>query len=166
MIFSVTASHMLKHFSAYSLSALMLLAANAPARVFAQTQPDEVLTTQTPEKQFVTAASGPREAASAGSYAVRVYGARNPQFPTDDFITGIMRPRDGSLTRLDWRDVLNDGNKELVVVCISAGSGGYVSADALRLSGGKIVLVASVRGIDPKRDLVQALRAAARKKTL
>ena len=163
MIFSVNAFFMFERFFAYLMSALLFTALNPPIASSAQTQTDGVLITQTPEKYFITVAPGPREAASVGSYAVRVYGARNPRFPTDDFITGAVLARDGSLSRLDWRDVLGDGSKELVVVCVSAGSGGYVNADALRLSGGKPTLVASARGIDPKSDLVQALKAAAKR---
>jgi hypothetical protein len=140
-------------------SALLILASGPPA--LAQTPADGVLTTTTPAKQFVTVAAGPREAASIGSYALRVYGDENPQFPTDHFLAGVVRPRDGSLTKLAWQDVLGDGAKELIVICTSAGSGGYLSADALKISGGKIVPIASVQGVDPKADLIKALKKAA-----
>ena len=126
-------------------------------------QSDGVLTTYTPQRQFVTVAPGPREAASIGSYAVRVYGARSPQFPTDDFLGGVVRKRDGTLQRLVWQDVLRNGSKELVVVCASAGSGGYLSADALGVRNGSVVVVASVKGLNPRADVLRALQAAARR---
>ena len=143
---------------------LLLVAGVLTSALPARAQGDTVLSGTTPLGHYITVAAGPREAASIGSYAVREYGAKNPRFKTDDFITGIVLQRDGSSVHIMWQDVLGDGGKELVVVSFSAGTGGYLNADALRLNGKTIALIASVRGLDPKADVVKALRAATRRK--
>jgi len=45
-------------------------------------------------------AEGEGEPRSIGSYSIRLYGSANPDFPLDDFIAGVVVPRDGSVERL------------------------------------------------------------------
>ncbi|MQA92593.1 MAG: hypothetical protein GEU90_20615 [Gemmatimonas sp.] len=121
--------------------------------------PAETLETKMPDGRLVIVSDGPREAASIGSYVVHVYGAANPQSPTDDYVAGIVMPRNGSLLRLEVVDIDGDGSEDLVVVCESAGSGSYLSGDAFRLTGDRIVHIASAHNLAPNTDVVAALRA-------
>lgn len=133
-----------------------LVLAASPGRA----EEGEPLTTVAPDKRYVTVAPGPGEGRSIGSYALRVYGNSNPQFPADDFIMGIVQPRDGVLLRLDWQDVTEDGENELIVVTQSVGSGSYLGATAYRLAAQDVTAVASVKGLDPQADIVAALKKA------
>lgn len=118
----------------------------------------ETLETKMPDGRLVVVSDGPKEAASIGSYVVRVYGASNPQSPTDDYVAGIVMPRDGSLHRLEVADIDGAGSEEVVVVTESAGSGSYLSADAFRLSGDDIAHIASAHDLPPNTDVLAAVR--------
>ncbi len=120
----------------------------------------KVLTSQAPDGQFVVVAEGPKEAASVGSYAVRLYRMTSREFPTDDFVTGQVLPRDGTLQRLDWSALAPGGETLLIVVTRSAGSGSWISADAFAVGQGTLRRVATVSGIDPGADLKAALGAS------
>lgn len=117
------------------------------------------LETKMPDGRLVIVSAGPKEAASIGSYVVRVYGATKPQNPTDDYVAGAVMPRNGTLSRLEVADIDGDGTDDLVVVSVSAGSGSYLSADALRLTEDRVIHIASVKDVDPKTNVVAALQA-------
>ena len=104
---------------------------------------------------------GAAEPRSIGSYAVRLYDGRRGAAPHDAYVTGIVRPRDGTLSKVDFADLDGDGAAELVVVTQSAGSGGYLAADAFRLRHGVLARVAGVEGLAPSADPVAALRKTA-----
>ncbi len=104
---------------------------------------------------------GAAEPRSIGSYAVRLYDGRRGAAPHDAYVTGIVRPRDGTLSKVDFSDLDGDGAAELVVVTQSAGSGGYLAADAFRLRHGVLARVAGVEGLAPSADPVAALRKTA-----
>lgn len=101
---------------------------------------------------------GAAEPRSIGSYAVRLYDGGRGAAPYDAYATGVVRPRDGSLAKVDFADLDGDGAAELVVVTQSAGSGGYLAADAFRLRYGVLSRVAGVEGLPPSADPVAALR--------
>lgn len=103
---------------------------------------------------------GAAEPRSIGSYAVRLYDGGRGAAPQDVYVTGVVRPRDGSLARVDFADLDGDGSTELVVITRSAGSGGYLAADAFRLRYGVLSRVAGVDGLAPSADVVMALRKA------
>ena len=107
----------------------------------------------------VVAEEGQFEPRSTGSYSVRVYGGTNARFPYDDFIAGAVRPRDGAIVSLVFGDVTGGKTPEIVVVIRSAGTGGYLSADAFHLDGNTLSLVESVAGLAKDADPVHALRA-------
>ena len=109
-----------------------------------------------PESAIV--AEGDLEPRSIGSYTLRIYGGGSSQFPTDDFITGIVRPRDGTIEAVHFIDMDGDNRAVLVVLMRSAGSGGYLAADAFRYRNRSIELIGSVAGIDKAADGIQALR--------
>lgn len=122
------------------------------------------LTMVTPNKRYVTVARGPGEAHSIGSYALRLYRNQVAGDPTQDFVAGVVQARNGDLLRLDWENITPDGPGNPIVVTRSVGNGSYLSADAFELGGATIVHVASVNGLPPDTDLIDALKKAAAKK--
>ena len=144
-----------------SLTVLAAAAALVTAPSIAQDAVSRVLQATWPGIGEVVVDEGGAEPRSVGSYAVRVYAARRDIRPTDLFLTGLVRPRDGTLERLAFEDVDGDGDAELLVVMRSAGSGGYLAADALRLRHGVLSRVAGVEGLAPRADVAAELRKAA-----
>src|SRR5690242_20209011 len=82
-------------------------------------------------------AEGDLEPRSIGSYTLRIYGGG---------ITGIVRPRNGTIEAVHFIDVDSDNRAVLVVLMRSAGSGGYLAADAFRYRNRSIELIGSVAG--------------------
>jgi ecotin len=114
-----------------------------------------------PEGQTAVVAEGDFEARSTGSYSVRIYSTQNAQ-PGDDptfFSSGVVRGRDGTVERVLLADLDNDGLSSLVVVMRSAGSGGYLSADAFTIGRNTVAHRASVSGLPANADPVMALHA-------
>ena len=56
---------------------------------------------------------------------------------------GVIRDRDGTVEKVFFADLGNDGPLSLVVANRSAGSGGYLSADAFTVGTSAIVLRAT-----------------------
>ena len=108
--------------------------------------------------EVVVVAEGEFEPRSVGSYALRVYGGAAKKFPTDDFIVGVIRPRNGIIEAVRFESVDGDDRREIVVIMRAVGSGGYVSADAFRYRKGSLEWVASVADLDKRLDPIQALR--------
>jgi hypothetical protein len=100
---------------------------------------------------------GEGEPRSIGSYALRLYKAGDPSLPFDGFLAGVVRPRDGTLEALKFADLNRDGKNEIIVVVRSAGTGGYLSADAFRVQRGVPVLVSSKSGLAANADPVAEL---------
>ncbi len=109
--------------------------------------------------EVVVISEGEFEPRSIGSYALRVYGGSSKKFPTDDFVVGLIRPRNGTVEAVRFEDIDNDGAPEIVVIIRSVGSGGYLSADAFRYRTGALELIASISNLEKTGDPVQALRA-------
>ena len=105
----------------------------------------------------VVADEGEGEPRSTGSYALRLYKSGDPSYPFDAFLAGAVRARDGALEALKFADLNRDGKNEIIVVVRSAGSGGYLSADAYRLQKGALVLAGSKSGLPADADPVAAL---------
>jgi len=100
---------------------------------------------------------GEGEPRSTGSYALRLYKSGDPSYPFDAFVAGAVRARDGTLEALKFADINRDGKNEIIVVIRSAGTGGYLSADAFRVQKGVPVLVSSKSGLAANADPVAAL---------
>lgn len=103
---------------------------------------------------------GDLEARSIGSYAVRVYhdpsaAAGNE---TTFYTAGLVRSRDGTVLSVAALQVAGRKRPLLMVVVQSAGSGGYLSADAFAVEPRSIRLVASVSGLAPTQDPGPVLR--------
>ncbi|MDW5500489.1 PliI family lysozyme inhibitor of I-type lysozyme [Pseudomonas lundensis] len=92
------------------------------------------------DKQIVIISATPCEAASTGSYSVRLYNATSAEYLTDDFVDGLMVPRDGSIISTE----LSADRKQLKVVIENAGSGNNSTKDYFSFQGNKIKLIKSV----------------------
>lgn len=115
-------------------------------------------------RSTIQVAEGDHEPRSIGSYAIRLYGGANPDFPLDDFITGQIHPRDGAVERLINTDLNGDGVGEVVVIMRSTGSGGYLSADVFSWQNKTLKRIQSISDLGPKDDPVAELKQLARKK--
>jgi hypothetical protein len=103
---------------------------------------------------------GDFEARSLGSYSVRVYvdpteGVANE---TTFYAAGLVRSRDGTVLSAAPLAVAGRKRPLLMVVVQSAGSGGYLSADALAVEPRSVRLAATVSGLAPTDDPARALR--------
>ena len=130
----------------------------------AESGPRQVLKLALPGQRTAVVAEGDGEARSIGSYSVRLYSTENAQ-PGDDttfFLSGVVRARDGTLESVSLAELARGGPPSLIVTIRSAGSGGYVSADAFDVGAPSPTLVASVAGLAPGQDPVEALKASAR----
>jgi hypothetical protein len=108
--------------------------------------------------KVVVVAEGDFEPRSTGSYTVRLYGGNSAKFPTDDFVAGLIRPRNGTIETVRFDDIDGDVRPEIVVLVRSAGSGAYLSADAFRFRPGSLEFILSVSELDKRSDPIQALR--------
>lgn len=136
----------------------LLLCLAVSANVFAADDGHIVKTaTYSQTKGLAVAAEGDLEPRSIGSYSLRLYAKNDPAFPYDDFIAGIVRPRDGSIESIRFADLDRDGVPEIVVVMRAAGSGGFLSADAFRFQTSTLTLLTSVSGIEGDADPLRAL---------
>jgi len=106
----------------------------------------------------VVVAEGEFEPRSVGSYVLNVYGGSSRRSPTDEFIAGIVRRRNGTVENVMFEDVTRDGIPDIVVIIRSAGSGGYLSTDAFRYQNRSLEFLGTVSGLDKGADPVEALR--------
>lgn len=128
------------------------------ATAFAADVDRAVKTATYPQTQgAVVVAEGDLEPRSIGSYSLRLYAKNDPAFPYDGFITGIVRPRDGSIENVRFADLDRDGVPEIIVIMRAAGSGGFLSADAFRFQEKTLTLLTSVSGIEGDADPIRAL---------
>lgn len=80
-----------------------------------------------------------------------------------DFIAGGVFSRDGSIfqdngkPRVEFTDINGDGNKELIVSQLTAGSGNYLRVDAFSLGPDSINKVLSIQS-DTKSDYISLLK--------
>lgn len=98
------------------------------------------------------------EPRSIGSFSIRLYSGLNPEYPFDDFVDGIIVPRDGFVERLALEDIDGDGIAELIVVLRSAGSGAYQSAKAFAITDNRVNLVAEVADLQATQDPIESLK--------
>jgi len=111
-------------------------------------------------------AEGDWEARSIGSYSVRIYSTGHAVASDDTtfYVSSITRKRDGGIERVLLANLRSGEAPSLIVVIRSAGSGGYLSADAFTVTDDRIVLRSSVDGLpaqtDPVQRLTEALQAA------
>jgi hypothetical protein len=109
-------------------------------------------------KGMVVVAEGDFEPRGIGSYSLRVYAKNDPAYPYDEFITGTIRPRNGTIESLTFADLDHDGTQEIIITTRYIGSGNYVTVDAFRLRKKNLQFITSIAGMDAKLDAVQALK--------
>lgn len=110
------------------------------------------------ESGRVVVAESDHEPRSVGSYSIRYYRGRNPDFPFDDFVTGAIFARDGVIESVHVLDVDGDDLDDLVVVQQTVGSGAYRNADAFSIGQSQIVRIGSVTGVAPGVDPLELLK--------
>ena len=99
--------------------------------------------------QWLVIAEPPLEPRSIGSYSVRLYSGANPEFPYDDFLAGLVLPRNGALERVCTQDG-EPGEQQVVVTVRSAGSGGYLSGHRLEVRGATVTATPFQWGAVPR----------------
>jgi hypothetical protein len=99
-------------------------------------------------------AEGEFEARSTGSYTVRAYfdAEAGPGNETTFYAAGLVRPRDGTVRSAAPLARPGQARPLLMVVVQSAGSGGYLSADAFAVEPRAVRLLASVSDLAPGED--------------
>jgi len=142
------------------LALLMLPAAPAAESPSIDTRQ---LETRLADGTTIVASEGLVEPRSIGSVVIAAYAAGDTEFRYDNFRSGIIWPRDGGLLKLLAAEIDGRPGEEVVVITQSAGSGGYLSGMAFRWQHGVLAHVASVEGLPPTADAVQALIKAAPK---
>ena len=108
--------------------------------------------------EVLVVAEGDFEPRSIGSYALRVYRSTSKKFSTDEFVVGLIRPRNGTVEAVRFDDVDGDDRPEIVVIIRSVGSGGYLSADAFRYGSGSLEFIGSISGLDKAADPIGVFR--------
>ena len=108
--------------------------------------------------EVIVVAEGDFEPRGVGSYALRVYGGTSKKFPLDDFVAGVVWPRNGIVEAVRFADIDGDDRSEIVVITRAVGSGGYLSADAFRYRARSLEWVVSVAALDKAADPIRALR--------
>jgi len=116
-------------------------------------------------RRTVVVAEGDLEPRSIGSYSVRLYSTEQAQEDDDTtfFSSGLVRGRDGEVERVFLAKLDRNEPASLIVTVRSAGSGGYLSAQAFGFAAGRVEQRASVSGLAPHADPLGALRAALRR---
>lgn len=109
-------------------------------------------------REVVAVSEGDFEPRSIGSYALRVYGGASKSSPTDDFVAGVTRPRNGTVEGVKFASVTGAEVPEIVVITRSVGSGGYLSADAFRYRDRALEWLVTVSDLDKAADPIPALR--------
>ena len=106
---------------------------------------------------LVLVSENPLEPRSVGSYTVNAYAVDIPEQPYDRFIAGLVLPRDGFVEKIKIVDLNSDGDKELVVIIRSAGTGGYLSADAFDINRDGLTFLKKATGLAADANPVSAL---------
>ena len=110
-----------------------------------------------PNGQTAIVAEGDFEARSIGSYSVRLYAANEQPGDTTIYESGVLLPRDGTIEDVRLADIDGDKRDEIIVIVRSAGTGGYLSAQALSFANGRMEARTKVSDLPADADPVAAL---------
>ena len=113
------------------------------------------------ENSYVVVEESSSEPRSIGSYSVRLYDLKSPDWPTDNFVSGVVRSRDGAIQSIEKADINKDGEEDVVVLIRSAGSGGFLQAEAFQCIDVEVEVIASVLDLDPQVKYLEKLRSLA-----
>ncbi|MDE1464019.1 PliI family lysozyme inhibitor of I-type lysozyme [Spartinivicinus poritis] len=86
------------------------------------------------------------EPRSIGSFSLMLYKIYDSKYPYDNFVSGAVSERDGSVIKLLLKDLDKDKSEELIVFTQSAGSGSYISAYAFKVQNDRITSYLSING--------------------
>src|SRR5262245_62066998 len=114
--------------------------------------------------EIVVIAEGEFEPRSVGSYTLRIYSGANPKFPLDDYVTGIIRPRSGTVEEVRFDDLDGDGRAEIIVMIRSVGTGGFLAADVFAYTDKSLKLFATLNGLAKDSDPIAELKERVRKR--
>lgn len=105
-------------------------------------------------------AEGDFEARSLGSYSVRAYfdAQASPGNETTFYTAGVVLPRGGTVRSAAPLELPGRPHPVLAVVTQSAGSGGFLSADALVVEPRAVRLLGSVNDLPPSEDPSEHLK--------
>jgi len=102
---------------------------------------------------------GEKEWRSYGSYTIRLHElVDDKEQPAGEFYSGLVRPRDGTLENVFFIDVDGDGKKDVIVTIRSVGTGAALAADAFKVQGRELTLLAHVEQLEPTANVVTALK--------
>ena len=114
-----------------------------------------------PDKRIAVISEGDLEPASIGSYTVALYKDDG----LIDYLGGGIFARDGSVfgdkgePRVSFADITGDGNPEMIIAKLTAGSGNYLDVDVLKLGDSTVERLLNFAS-DTKKDLlIEAKRA-------
>ncbi|TCM65070.1 PliI/PliC-like inhibitor of I-type lysozyme [Acinetobacter calcoaceticus] len=119
-----------------------------------------------PDNRTAVISQGDLESASIGSYSIAIYKDAELM----DLVAGAVFARDGSVfmdngqPRIEFQDLNGDGNKELIVSKLTAGSGHYLEVDVLSLEGEQVKLIAQENGEKPAEILKKLKKKLTAKK--
>ncbi|MDP8249643.1 PliI family lysozyme inhibitor of I-type lysozyme [Pseudochrobactrum saccharolyticum] len=108
-----------------------------------------------PDKRIAVISEGDLEPASIGSYTVALYKDDG----LIDYLGGGIFARDGSVfgdkgePRVSFADITGDGNPEMIIAKLTAGSGNYLDVDVLKLGDSTVERVLNFAS-DTKKDLL------------
>jgi len=111
-----------------------------------------------PDGRTVVVAEGDFEARSIGSYSVRLYSGDDTTF----YEAGVVMARDGVVEDIRLADLDGKGRQQLLVIMRSAGTGGYLSAQAFAFPNKEIEARSHVDGLPADGDPVAALTRTTR----
>jgi len=107
----------------------------------------------------VVISEGDMEWRSTGSYTLRLHELVDDKAqPAGELYSGLVQKRDGTVENVLLIDLDGDGKKDVVVTIRNAGTGAYLSADAFRIHGKQLTLLGHVAGLDPKANVIAALK--------
>ncbi len=142
------------------LKALILLAALAVSSCATKSETTDHHELRLQSNVVAIVSEGPLEPRSLGSYSLRIYQILDPKYPYDNYVAGMLVPRDGSIEALKAKDINGDGVEEIIVITRVAGSGSYISAVAYEYNGEKLNVIASVNDLMPDIDPIESLLSA------
>lgn len=138
-----------------SLLIPLLLSLTFASQAFAQ----KMEKFQLPNKQWVVISEGALENASIGSYSITLFNDEN----LIDFVQGTIFSREGSLftdggaARIEFLDINNDDQAEILITKLTAGSGQHLEIDLIIYKNNQLQRIAKTSGTN-REEMVAALK--------
>jgi hypothetical protein len=110
--------------------------------------------------ELVVIHEGLGEPRSIGSYSLRVYSVSSQKYPYDNFIAGIILPREGVVDLVEKYDLDKDGGDEIIVIVRSVGTGNYISVTAIKYEGHSLKVLSGLDGLTKDVDPIKSLAYA------